>query len=95
MSTEKGREETQKPTGGLVLAGQGVDLALQNAVRLSADATTDAISAGNHLEPSTHHKIIPATEPNLQAIPRVAAGVALAPSRWEASRCHSTGKPLR
>jgi integrase/recombinase XerC len=45
MGTEKGREETQKQVGGLVPAGQGPDLALQNAVRLWADATTDAASA--------------------------------------------------
>ncbi len=45
MSTEKGREETREPAAGLVLAGQGFDLALQNAVRLWAGATTDAASA--------------------------------------------------
>jgi integrase len=45
MNTEKGREETSEPAAGLVLAGQGVDLALQNAMRLWADATTDASSA--------------------------------------------------
>jgi integrase/recombinase XerC len=45
MSIEKGREETQEGASGLILAGQEPDLALQNAVRLWADATTDATSA--------------------------------------------------
>lgn len=45
MSTEKDREEPQEPSGSLVPAGQMHDLALQNAVRLWADATTDATSA--------------------------------------------------
>src|SRR5215204_4836418 len=45
MSSEKGREGTQEQIGSLVPAGQGPDLALQNAVRLWADSTTDATSA--------------------------------------------------
>ena len=45
MISEKGREEIQEQVGNLVLAGRGPDLALRNAVRLWADATTDATSA--------------------------------------------------
>jgi integrase len=45
MKTEKGREESQELVEGLVLKGQGPDLALQNAVRLWADSTTNSTSA--------------------------------------------------
>lgn len=44
MISEKGREERQEQVGNLILAGPGPDLALRNAVRLWADATTDATS---------------------------------------------------
>jgi integrase/recombinase XerC len=45
MGTEKGREESQESAGSLVLAGQGPDLAIRNAVRLWAGSTTDTTSA--------------------------------------------------
>ena len=45
MSSEKVIEETLAPAVSIVPAGQRSDLALQNAVRLWADSTTDATSA--------------------------------------------------